>query len=95
MTHVYQEHGMTAFTSFQMSAPDTRHGVEQAHMLPATPQVSHVESIYGRSHDTFMTPSSSKAPNWKGSMRDSRTITYTCTICTPRALATVFMRQLK
>jgi hypothetical protein len=56
MTQVYQEHGMTAVTSFQLSTLDTGHGVEQSRMLPATLQVSHAESIYDCPHDTFMTP---------------------------------------
>jgi hypothetical protein len=56
MTQVYQEHDMTTSTSFQMSAPDTGYGIEQAHILPATPQVSQVGSIYGCPYVTFMTP---------------------------------------
>jgi hypothetical protein len=55
MTQVYQEHGMTAFISCQLSTPDTGHGVEHPHMMPATLQVSHAESIYDCPHDTFMT----------------------------------------
>jgi hypothetical protein len=56
IAQVYQEHGIQIFTSLQMSAPDTEHCVEHAHMLPVIPHVSHMGSIYGLPHETFMPP---------------------------------------
>jgi hypothetical protein len=53
---VYQEHDIQTTTSFQMSAPDTEHDVEHAHMLPVILQVSNMGSIYGCLDDTFMPP---------------------------------------